>query len=99
MSLPRPCRVCGKPSKGATCPAHSQRQARGYDSEYERNRRLMIRLARYHGWSCVICGKGFGPTEQITAEHVTPVGMGGGGSIGNLGPAHARCNYSRRASR
>jgi hypothetical protein len=61
---------------------------------------------------CVICGLPIpNPDSQIgmpesvirklrlTTEHITPRRAGGGNHAGNLGPAHARCNYGWRRRR
>ena len=103
--LPRPCIGCGKPGKSLcdVCRAiresrqpQPSRQSRGYNSEYDRNRRIVIERAWSHNESCCICGFGFRSKSDITAEHVIPRRAGGSNALANLGPAHKRCNYGWR---
>lgn len=65
--------------------------ARGYDGEYQRNRPIVIQQGR-DGRPCVICGQPFTAADTITAEHITPLRMGGTSALSNLGPAHSGCN-------
>jgi 5-methylcytosine-specific restriction endonuclease McrA len=107
--LRRPCLVCGKPSRGARCPEHRTtpvrrkppraklpRRLRGYDAEYERNRKAMADFAWQYGMPCVLCGQGFERKSDITAEHIVPVRSGGTADPANLGPAHQKCNSAYR---
>ena len=103
LSLPRPCRRCGKPGK-AICElcrsadnrrreaARPSARQRGYDSTYSRNRALMIARAWANGELCAICGREFARKEDITAEHLIPLRRDGTSALGNLGPAHGKCN-------
>lgn len=98
MTLPRSCRVCGKPG-GSLCAAHARRQARGYGSAYTRNRAVLVRQVLANPRiPCCICGRGFigARLRDITAEHLIPVREGGSSELSNLAPAHARCNYGWR---
>jgi 5-methylcytosine-specific restriction endonuclease McrA len=96
--------VCGRPQPKAICDAckavqdkaRGPRQDRGYDAEYDRNRRFMIARAWANLERCVICGLGFGRMEDITAEHLIPLRNGGTSAPENLGPAHLRCNAGWR---
>jgi hypothetical protein len=107
--LKRPCFVCGTPVRASMCdtclalrppqqrrqPANRpSRQARGYDAEYDQNRRAMVRHTRETGRPCVICGQPFGLEEMITAEHLVPKRLGGGNDLGNLAPAHFQVQLS-----
>lgn len=47
-----------------------------------------------YGRICHLCGK----PGATTADHIIPRSKGGSDSIGNLRPAHSRCN-SRRGDR
>lgn len=99
------CRRCHRVSKSAICsycvkfePGHKlSRQQRGYDSEYNRNRQVMIDFAWRIGAPCFICRRPFASRAEITAEHVKPLRDGGTGELANLAPAHSRCNSSRRS--
>ncbi len=104
--LPKPCRVCGKPGKSICdkCvnsnkqPQRSKpsRQSRGYNNEYDRNRRIVIDIAWSHNEPCCLCGNGFIRKEDISAEHVIPLRNGGSNTLSNLAPAHKSCNYAWR---
>lgn len=109
--LKRPCFVCGKPTRASMCeeclklrpaqkrkttPNRPSRQARGYDSEYEQNRALMVQEAKAHHWPCQICHKPFEPGQTITAEHKIPKRRGGTNARENLVPAHSWCNSGWR---
>jgi hypothetical protein len=104
MSLPRSCRVCGKVGR-AVCAQHDNRRPsnsrdrgkRAYsDSEYQRNRKIMIDIAWQQGRPCVKCAGPFEKKSDITAEHLVPVRSGGTGALGNLGPCHHGCNSNWR---
>lgn len=112
MTLPRSCAICGKiggslcPEHRAAVDRRRaarkfprpklSRQARGYDAEYDRARKLMIADAWEKQLPCIRCGAGFQRIQDITADHIVPLVAGGKG--GPLGPAHAACN-SRAGAR
>jgi 5-methylcytosine-specific restriction endonuclease McrA len=73
------------------------RQARGYNAEYDRNRRLMIADAWEKQLPCVRCGMGFQKVSDITADHLIPKALGLDNSLANLAPAHRACNQSHGA--
>jgi 5-methylcytosine-specific restriction enzyme A len=92
----RPCLSCGRPTPKTRCPECAREQersrrpsyrARGYDAEYQRNRKLL--LAQYP--TCAICGN----AAATTADHIVPRSEGGSNDIANLRPACAKCNYGR----
>ena len=105
--LPKPCQTCGTPIKGQ-CPRCGpgrprtprrdtrNRQARGYDAEYDRNRRLMIEQAWANRMPCVICSLQFEQKSDISAEHLIAKRDGGSNARENLAPAHKRCNSGWR---
>ena len=96
------CRECGTVCQGAICadckPLAERRRdrpsasRRGYDSKYRAARLRVVQQARA-GRPCVICKEGFKVGELVTAEHIIALRHGGGNEVGNLGPAHARCNF------
>lgn len=91
--LKRPCRTCGKPTRNNACHPVQSASRRGYDATYRRNREAVVTHWRRLNLPCVICGHRIAPNEPITAEHLTPRSRGGTSALGNLGGAHARCNY------
>jgi hypothetical protein len=72
------------------------RQARGYDAQYDRNRKIVIDTAIREHQCCVICHSPFEQASDITAEHLIPRRDGGTSELTNLGPAHSWCNYNYR---
>jgi len=80
------------------CPIHARRpwegrgsaRARGYDAEYERNRRLVMREEAH----CGLCGAPGRADDQ--ADHILPLARGGTSARENLRRAHKRCNQARR---
>lgn len=107
MSLNTSCNKCGRIGPNALCdlckikyrrkPVLS-RQQRGYDSEYDRNRQLMIDHSWLYQLPCVLCQQGFDKKSDITAEHVIPLRVKRDNSYANLKPAHERCNKQWRAN-
>jgi hypothetical protein len=110
----KPCFVCGVPVQNNTmCPEHlaqrqrqqrkpdnrPSRQDRGYDAEYERNRKIMVENTRRNNWPCWICHQPFSPNQVITAEHIIPKRRGGTNALENLAPAHSWCNSGWRRRR
>jgi 5-methylcytosine-specific restriction endonuclease McrA len=102
--LSKPCRKCGHPGTyGGICGpceaiqerARGTRQARGFDSEYDRNRAELVRRTKAYNLPCWLCGLQFAPNELVTADHVRSRVHGGSNALSNLRPAHARCNSSR----
>jgi 5-methylcytosine-specific restriction endonuclease McrA len=63
--------------------------ARGLGYEYQKNRGVCLSVSRL----CVLCG-GDGAN---TADHLKPRHHGIDNSLGNLAPAHQRCNSKRQA--
>jgi 5-methylcytosine-specific restriction endonuclease McrA len=74
------------------------RQSRGYTTEYDRNRREVVKrvLAAGGAVPCVLCGQGFPGSTRITVEHIVPLRDGGTNALANLGPAHECCNKGWR---
>ncbi|WP_425274469.1 HNH endonuclease [Streptomyces flavidovirens] len=60
---------------------------RGYDAEYQRNRRWLLRSQP----DCHICRVAL----ATTADHIIPLSRGGSNAMDNLRPACGPCNYSR----
>jgi 5-methylcytosine-specific restriction endonuclease McrA len=100
-SLRRPCpgrcgRLIASPAK--RCPAcqraryaaRGTRTERGLGWDYQRQR---ARILATYNRVCWICGT----WGADTVDHVVPRARGGGNNEDNLRPAHARCNYRRRA--
>lgn len=57
-------------------------------------------LAQAAGFRCGICG---GPLDMaatgalgVSVDHIVPVSKGGAHELGNLQPAHSRCNTLKR---
>ena len=109
MTLPQPCRSCGKPGKALCDPCKAlreavrpSRQSRGYDTTYDQNRRQIVsQVLLDPAVPCSLCGRsfvGYQPHE-ITAEHRIPLRYGGSSDMANLAPAHARCNYGWKRKR
>ena len=72
---------------------------RGYDAEYDRNRRLVLREETV----CHICGQ---PVDKTlsgrdrmgpTLDHLVPRARGGTNARSNLRLAHLSCNSAKRA--
>lgn len=53
-------------------------------------------LAR-DGRRCGICGGGIQPGEPVHLDHIIPWSKGGSNDVGNLQPAHPRCNMRKGA--
>lgn len=84
--------------------ARPSRQARGYDANYEAQRRelgIVIRDLRSSGREvhCVICGLVIHTSDPWTAEHLDPLRFGRVRGAPRLGPAHPRCNFGWRRAR
>lgn len=74
---------------------------RGYDAEYDRNRRALVEWARgvWRGGGtvgCCLCGRPVAGPRDLTAEHLVPLAAGGTSDASNLAPAHRSCNFARR---
>jgi 5-methylcytosine-specific restriction protein A len=84
----QPCRAhARRPWQHAT----KDRHARGYDADYERNRRTVM-AEETHCWICLRPG-----LEDDQADHVVPLARGGSSARTNLRRAHRECNQARRA--
>lgn len=64
---------------------------------YKRRRAILLRLLARDAWRCCICGLPIGSLAEATVEHKHPQARGGGHDEGNLGPAHATCNYQKQS--
>lgn len=105
--MDRACVVCGAPftarhRRHRHCPEHEQHgrefaspTTRAQDSEYERNRRLV--LQRDADKPCPLCGQPILPGEPVDVDHVRPVARGGTNAMTNMQRAHATCNRTKRA--
>lgn len=97
-----PLRRCSQPGcrsrQDATrCAAHArtsprnhrgvQRQARGYDRQYEQNRAIVLAEQPY-----CRCGR-----LATTANHIVPVSRGGTSVLSNLESSCGACNYGAGA--
>ena len=91
-TVPRPCIVCGALSRGTRCPAHTQRQARGYTDAYRIERTALL-AGNPSCWKC--------PAPATTADHVPPLRSAPTPAEwrGVLKPACARHNYGWRSDR
>jgi len=93
------CRRCGLPSSTSLC---SRCNGETYGSaEYRKNSAIIrVKSKRFivSGFTvlCVICFKPIVQASEVTIEHIVSVGNGGSNRLDNLGPAHAKCNYSQR---
>jgi len=95
------CRRCKRPSRTSLC-ARCHGETYG-SPEYRSNSRMVLQYARHmivvQGHvTCVICGQQIVDVSDVTTEHERSVSAGGDNSMDNLGPAHRRCNYSKRPS-
>lgn len=108
--LPRPCAVCGRPSRASRCAVHPRERhtdsaaARGYDSAYTAERRRImaeVRTVLLAGGivPCVICRRAIASLSELSIEHVRPLRHGGDSSPANLAAAHRACNYGWRHKR
>jgi len=96
----RPCLTCGAPCTASRCPSctrarqrvrdawRGSARQRGYNAEYERNRKLV--LAASDG-VCAWCHR----RPATTVDHTIPLAKGGTNEIGNLIPSCGLCNASR----
>lgn len=48
-----------------------------------------------HGLVCWLCKQSIASFVDVTLDHVLPVSLGGQYELGNLRPAHSRCNSDR----
>jgi 5-methylcytosine-specific restriction endonuclease McrA len=85
------CSICGTPCAGLRCDLHADTESkrrRGYDAEYERNRRELLADAT----KCECCG-GL-PTERdpLTAGHIIALELGGTNERRNLRAELRSCN-------
>jgi len=71
----KPCIVCGLPSSGSRCPAHTYRNG---STRTWRKVRVLI-LARLNLYVCQLCGR---PGSQV--DHIVPLAEGGDDAPGNL---------------
>lgn len=97
-------KVCAEPgcpvlTDTTRCPDHTRardkargtRQARGYDAEYDKQKRAPAFANATH---CATCGKPFTPDNPKTAGHVIAIRDGGQGAP--IKPECRRCNYGWR---
>ena len=63
------------------------RQARGYGSEHEAERRKWERIIRQGGWPCARCDNRIQPGDAFHLDHAEDRST-------YLGPSHAHCNLS-----
>lgn len=86
MVVKRLCLVCRRPRTPAFCPGCGPGLTHN-DPEYRRNRVIVLEQSDV----CWRCGK----PGADTADHVTPLVAGGTHALGNLRPAHSRCNTAK----
>lgn len=93
------CEVCGKPARGARCPAHpAGSSARPRGNAYEPTRQ---RIAARDAWTCAICGQPIDPKlrrphpRALHVHHATPRSLGGSDADQNLRATHAECNLRK----
>lgn len=53
-----------------------------------------LSLLELYGWACLACGA----TEDLSADHVLPLGLGGSNAIANIQPLCAECNNLKGAA-
>ena len=98
-------RACAEPGcpailrQGGRCAAHARpawggatrpnRYARGYDAEYQRNRKTVL-AEESHCWLFHEPGE-----ADDQADHITPLLNGGTNQRENMRRAHRRCNHAR----
>ena len=93
------CRRCGFPSPSSLC---AKCRGETYDAQDYRVNSAIIRkraaaLLALGGFvPCIICGHSIRSMDELTIEHLASVGQGGSNVLGNLAPAHAKCNYGKR---
>ena len=54
--------------------------------------RIKLSLLWYHGRRCAICGKKINHFEELSVDHIIPLGKGGKNTIENCQLAHVACN-------
>lgn len=101
---PRPCLVCGVPTRGSRCPAHALPawgSNRGKDPAYSGDwpaiRAGLVRdWVAEHGWWCPgVEGRPPHPSRDLTGDHIIPVAEGGTHDRTNLRVLCRGCNTSR----
>jgi len=85
----KPCLVCGVPSTGSRCPAHTLRN--GSTRSW---RRLRAQILALDGYSCRICG---GPASEV--DHVIALADGGTDHPSNLRSLCTTHHAERHAQR
>jgi hypothetical protein len=81
----KPCLVCGKPTRGSRCPAHTYR--RGSTRSWRNLREHILRKDRD---TCRYCGA---PASHV--DHVIPIARGGTDQESNLVAACVNCNLEK----
>lgn len=99
--MTRPCLDCGEPTSSSRCdPCSIERArrynrrrgsatARGYGYDWQRLSAKARRLQPY----CIDCGS----TEDLTADHVVPKGLGGPSTMSNVVVRCRSCNARKGA--
>ncbi len=90
---------CPKAVERAKARANSKPANNAYaDSQYRKNRMVMIARAWSNAEPCWRCHKAFASRRDITCDHALPLRFGGTHTLSNLMPAHAACNSSHGGS-
>lgn len=95
------CDACARARRARSEAGRLSRRERGYDAEYDRNRRVVVGLAFQMADAgtpaeCVLCFRPCLRGQNLTAEHLVPLRKGGSSELVNLGPAHSGCNSGWR---
>jgi len=96
---PRTCLTCGtlhhNPSRCDQCETQreTQRQRHRDKTHYDHTYRKAAKQVRDTATICWLCGEGYRPDDQWTADHVIPADP-----TSPLAPAHKSCN-SRRGNK
>jgi hypothetical protein len=87
----QPCLNCGAPTTNGPRCTNCATVTPGYDSEYQRNRAIVLATPG----PCWLCGEGDRDGDPFTADHVTALELGGTNRLSNLAKAHRSCNSRR----
>ena len=95
MAFPRPCLVCGTPAQGGRCSLHKRRRPGYTNAERIRRKAVVDEHRAAVGTWCPGYGVPAHRSNDLTADHVIPVGAGGA-ETGPLRVLCRSCNARKR---